>query len=407
MTNRTNSKFNLKIKKIFLTLLAIAILATTVSNVSAAITVEFDPATPKQITLGNSIPTFNVYVRDSGQPVANAQVDIYFDNAIIGTYPTSASGKATFHHYIFLTSSGNHNYRAVSGSASTTHTIRFIDPNPSIPINPNNPTPNNPNNQNPSNPNNNQNSNNPNNQNQGNSDKLSLNKGVIYKGNNVVGIWDGKYAYTLNSAGQLVKSSTYTSQVKQAIAKGQITSSKVGTTTTSKLVKFVNNIASNKITNSAVYALSKIYSKVNKGTIASKLLAAEITANNLGAKKFSGNNIYISANAIKSVLNKDVSKKYIARKNIKVNALKTVFAKGKSILVVKNIKSKKWHYIAVSKVANKKFTVYDNKNSKKVTIKSLTSFMKNKYKFSGVGITYNVKIGKTPNTAYLKALTGI
>jgi len=236
---------------------------------------------------------------------------------------------------------------------------------------------------------------------------VSLKKGTIYEKNKAVGIWNGKNAYVLNSAGKLTINRSYNTKIKKSIAIGQTISTKVSVTTTSKLVKFVNNVASNKVTNSAVYSLSRVYTKTNRGSLALKLVAADIAASNLGAKKFSGNNVYISSNAIKTVLNGEVSKKYIARKNIKVNTLKTALTKGKAILRVKG-QDKKFHFIAISKVSNKKVRVYANKNSQKVALSSLTSYLnKKKFKFSGLAITYNVKIGKTPSTANLKAAIGI
>ncbi|MDR2966719.1 MAG: hypothetical protein LBU74_02080 [Methanobacteriaceae archaeon] len=239
------------------------------------------------------------------------------------------------------------------------------------------------------------------------SNGLFLKKGVIYKNNKAIGLWTGTDAYTLNSAGKLVKSSSSTKQVKEAITIGQTLSSKQSLSTTSKIVKFVNNVASNKVINSGVYSLANVYTKANKGSLALKLLAADIITNNLGVKKFTGSNVYISTNAIKSVLNDEFSKKFIARKSIKVSSLKTALAKGKAILQVKK-QDNKWHFISISKVSSKKVTVYDNKKSQKVAISSLTPYLsKNKYRFSGVAITYNVKIGQTPSTANLKAAIGI
>ncbi|MCL2114674.1 MAG: hypothetical protein FWH29_00455 [Methanobrevibacter sp.] len=239
------------------------------------------------------------------------------------------------------------------------------------------------------------------------SNGLSLKRGAIYEKNSAIGIWDGKNAYTLNSAGKLAKSSSYTRQVKQALAIGQTRSSKVSLTAGSKIFKFVNNVASNKVVNSAVNSLSRLYTKTNKGSLALKLLAADISTNNLGSKKFSGKNAYISSNAISSVLNWEVSKRYIARKNIKANTLKTALAKGKAILRVKG-SDNKLHFIAISKVSNKKVTVYDNKKSEKVAVNSLTSYLnRKKFRFSGVAITYNVKIGKSPSVNNLKSAIGI
>jgi hypothetical protein len=237
-------------------------------------------------------------------------------------------------------------------------------------------------------------------------DSFSLNKGVIYIGSKSVGIWNGKDAYTLNSAGKLVKSSSYTVHVNQAITNNQTKNTTISSTATFKIVKFVNNVASNKVVNSAVYSLARLDIKQNKSTLSFKLLTNDIINSNLGAKEFTKNNVYLSTNALKNVLNNDVSKKYIARRNVKVNNLKNILSKGKAVLRVKNIKDNTWKYIAISKVSNKKVTVYDNKKSQKIDVKSLVSHMK-KYKFSGVAITYNVKAGKTPSNTYLKGVTGI
>ncbi|MDR2967104.1 MAG: hypothetical protein LBU74_04080 [Methanobacteriaceae archaeon] len=411
-------KFNLKNKKILLALITIAILAMTISSVSAAITVQFNPNTPSQVYIDSSASSttyttqiiINVY--DSGSPAQNVDVEIFMNGGSLGVQNTKNTGIVYINPLVLGPCTNT--YKAVAGGISATHTITYIDTYSPGGNNPggSNPGGNNPGGSNPGG--NNPGGNNPGGSNPGgsnpgngagNSNTLSLEKGVIYKGKNPVGIWDGKDAYVLSS-GKLVKSPSYTSQVKQGIAKGQIKSSQIGTTSTSKIIKFVNNIASNKVTSSAVNALSKVYTKVNKGTIASKLIAAEIAANNLGASKFRGNNIILSTNAIKTVLNKDVSTKYIARKNVKVNTLNSALTKGKAILRIKNLKDSKWRYITVSKVSSKKVTVYDNKKSQKVAISSLTSYMKKRYTFSGVAITYNVKIGKTPSTANLKTATG-
>jgi len=236
---------------------------------------------------------------------------------------------------------------------------------------------------------------------------LSLKKGAIYEKNKAIGIWNGKDAYTLNSAGKLVISKSYTSKVKKSIAIGQTLSTKVSTSTTTKTVKFVNNVASNKVTNSAVYSLSRVYTQTNRGSLALKLLAADIATGNLGAKKFSGSNVYISTNAIVTVLNGEVSKKYIANKEVKQNTLKSALEKGKAILRIKGADNK-FHFIAISKVSNQKVTVYDNKNKQSIAINSLSSYLtKKKFKFSGVAITFNEKIGNTPSTDYLKATIGV
>ena len=238
------------------------------------------------------------------------------------------------------------------------------------------------------------------------SNGLSLKKGAIYTNNKAIGIWNGKDAYILNSKGNLVKSSSYTKQVKQAIAIRQTRSSNVSITTTNRIIKFVDNIASNKLENSAVNSLSRIHTKAKKGTLALKLLAADIATSNLGAKKFTRNNVFISSDAIKSVLNTDFSRKYIARKDVKVDTLRTALAKGKAILRIRG-NNNQWGFIAISKVSKKSVTVYENKKSQKVAISSLSSHLNRKYRFSGVAITYNVKIGKTPSNANLKAATGI
>lgn len=422
----TNLKFNLKTRKILLILLAIAIFATGISNVSAAIDkVQFDPSTPTQRNVDNFIQ-FRVQVQDSGSPASNVDVDFYYDavfddptikdqsNVRLGTFKT-VSGVASIIHTMGHQSTIT--YKAVAGGMSSTHTVRYIDPNYK-PI------------QNPGGSNSggsnsggsntggsntggsNSGGSNSGGSNNGGSDSgnssLSLKNGVIYKDNKAVGFWNGKNAYTLNSAGKLILSSSYTNQIKQAIDKGQIARSNIGTTTTSKIIKFVNNIASNKIKNSAVEAVSKIYTKVKKGTIATKLIAADIAAKNLGARKFSGNNIYLSTNAIKTVLNTDVSKKYIARKTVKANTLKTALKKGKAILRVKNLKSNKWQFIAISKLSNKKVTVFDKATKKTTNINSLPSYLKKKYKFSsGIAITFGVKVGKSPTLKLLKGSTGI
>ena len=237
--------------------------------------------------------------------------------------------------------------------------------------------------------------------------KLTLNKGVIYDGSKVIGIWNGVQAYKINTKGKLVISPSYTNQVKEAINNGQTTNTKISTTITSKIVNFVNKVSSNKVVNSAVYSLSKIYTKTNKGTLAFKLITADITNNNFGAKKFTGSNVYISTNAIQNVLKENVSKKYTSRRNIQIKQLKSVVEKGNSILRVSNVKNNKWYFLTISKVSNKKVTLYDTKNSKKIGINSLTSYLKKNYKFSGTAITYNVKLGKTPNSKFLKDATGI
>jgi hypothetical protein len=236
---------------------------------------------------------------------------------------------------------------------------------------------------------------------------LNLKKGAIYEKSKAVGIWNGKDAYILNSAGKLVINRSYATKVKRAITSSQTLSSNVSIATTSKIVKFVNNIASNKVINSAVYSLSRVYTKTNRGSLALKLLAADITTNNLGAKKFSGNNIFISSNAITTVLKGELSKKYIAKKDVKVNTLNSVLSMSKAILRIKN-KDNKWQFIAISKISNKKVTVYENNKNQKIVVSSLTPYLKNKkFKFSGVAIAYNMKIGNTPSTANLKAAIGI
>jgi len=395
----TNLKFNLNMKKILLILMTVVILATAISNVSAAVNIQFD-----SIPTQTNIDTFfqiKVRVTNSGVPVPNANVDFYDNNLKISTQPTNEFGVA---HMTYTTNvAGVHNFKVESLGVSASRPVLIIDPNAgSGGNNPggNNPGGNNPGGNNPGG--NNPGGNNPGGNNTG-ANKISLEKGVIYKGKNPVGIWDGKDAYVLSS-GKLVKSSSYTKQIKQAIASGQFTSSAVTTTRTASIVKFVNNVQSKKITNSAVNALSRIYKKVSRGTIAYKLISAEIKANNLGPRKFVGNNILISTNAIRTVLRNDVSTKYIARKSVKVNTLRTALAKGPAILRVNKNKSQ---FITISKTSNKRVTLFENNKSQKVAINSLASTLtKKKYKFSGMAITFNVKVGKSATVANQKAATG-
>lgn len=424
-----NSKFNLKINKVLLTLLTLAILVMSISSVSAAITVQFDQNTATQCNVDKAV-VIRVYVQDSGNPVSGVDVSfsydaVYDDPALknqqgnpLGSFKTNTAGVATVTPFMGQQSSIT--YKAVYGGVSASHTIRYIDPNyKPIPTNPgdsnnggsNQGGSNNGGSNNDGSTNGGSNNGGSNqggsNSGTGNSDNLSLKKGVIYKNNKEVGFWDGKNAYTINSAGVIVISSSYTTQIKEAIAKGQIASSSISTTTTSKILNFLDKIGKNTVKNSAVDSLARIYTKADKRAIGFKLLTFELATGNLGKNKFVGNNVYISSNAIKCVLNDKVSKKYIGRKNIKLNSLKSVVGKGKSILRIKG-KDNKMHFIAISKVSNKKVTVYDNtKTNKKVAIGSLVSYLKKNYKFSGVAITYNLKVGKSPSSNILKGATGI
>lgn len=236
---------------------------------------------------------------------------------------------------------------------------------------------------------------------------VSLKKGIIYNGKNPIGVWDGNSAYVLNSAGKLVKNTDYTNNLKNAIKSGKIPLSNLATNVTSKIVKFTNNIQSGKVLNSGAYSLSRILTKDKKGTLIFRALSVDIANGKFNSKRFSKDNIYISTNALKKVLNDYSSTKYIARKSVSVSELKSASKKGKTILRVKS-KDKKWHFITISKVSNGKVTVYDNKKSKKISDSSLKSYLKKYYKFtSGTAITYSVKIGKTPNIKHLNDAIGI
>lgn len=236
---------------------------------------------------------------------------------------------------------------------------------------------------------------------------ISLKKGVIYEDKKSIGVWDGKSAYVLNSAGKLVKSTSYTTQTRDAIGSGKIISSKLSTKDTSKIVKFTNNVVSGKILSSAAYSLSRILTNHKKGTLAFRALSYDIAIGNFNNKRFSKFNIYISTNAVKKVLNEYGSNKYIGRKSISVNGLKSASKKGATILRTKS-KDNKWRFITISKLSKGKVTVFDNKKSNKVSINSIKSYLKKNYKsVSGTAITFAVKIGKTPNTKHLNSALGI
>jgi hypothetical protein len=403
----TNSKFNFKTKKILLMLLTIAILAISISNASASVSkVEFASNTPTEVDISSGSMSYGqmvVFVYDnSGNPAHNVDVQIYKSNIGPEIHNTKNRGFVTFMPILTLSQS-NITYTAIAGGITKSHTIRYIDPSASSGGGSGSGSGGGSGSG--SGDGSGGGSGSGSGDGSGDSSSLSLKKGVIYKNNKVVGIWDGNNAYTLNSAGRFAVSSSYTNQVKQALDKGQITPSKISATSISRMTKFINNVASNRIVNSAVESTSKIYTRANKRTIAFKLIADDIANSNLG--KSHGNNRYISTNAIKNVLSKEVNKKYIARKNIKVSNLKSVLDKGRAVLRVKKADNR-WYFISISKVSNKRVTVWDNKKSQRIAVNSLTShFKKNKYRFSGVAITYNVKAGKVPTTNNLKVARGL